>query len=282
MKIGLDRKAIEFAQLHNNPGKILILPNAWDVPSARVFENAGFPAVATSSAGMFLSLGFEDGESIGRKKFLESVSRIGGVLSVPLSVDAVAGFGKNTKELKLTVKGLLQAGAVGLNIEDFEHETKKLYTIESQLDKISAIRQTGEDLGIPVFVNARTDALRYADGDDDEKFLEAVSRCKEFRDGGAGCVYPMGLVRREDIERFVKEMNGFPINVMVRVGTPPLNDLESLGVRRVSFGPSASYAALGLLKRISSEVLNERRTDSLINGAISYDELVSLGEPKRD
>ena len=198
---------------------------------------------------MFASLGYPDGEAIGRKKFLESVKKIGNVLSLPLSVDSVAGFGKNTKDLKVTVKGLIEAGAVGMNIEDFEHKTKQLYPLEFQVKKIATIMEVSESLGVKMFVNARTDSLRYFEGDDDEKFEEAVRRCKEFRDAGAGCVYPMGLVRREDIERFVREMNGFPINVMLRTGVPPLNDLESIGIKRVSFGPGASYAAMGLLKK---------------------------------
>ncbi len=276
MKDTLKLLAIEFSKLHNDPGKMLVLPNAWDVPSARMFENEGFPAVATSSAGMLVSLGFQDGESIGRKMFLEAVKRIGSVLSVPLTVDAVAGFGNSTRELKLTIKGLIEAGAVGLNIEDFQHETKSLYPIEAQINKIKVIREVGDSMGVKIFVNARTDALRYFDGDDDEKFTEAVNRCKDFREAGAGCVYPMGLVRREDIERFVKEMDGFPINVMIRPGIPPLSDLESIGIKRVSFGPGASYAAMGLLKRISREIINERKTDLLINGGISYEELLGL------
>ncbi len=276
MKDNLNLLALEFAKLHNEPGKMLILPNAWDVPSARVLENEGFPAIATSSAGMLVSLGFQDGESIGRRRFLEAVKRIGSVLSVPFTVDAVAGFGNSIRDLKLTIKGLIEAGAVGLNIEDFQHETKSLYPIESQVNKIKAIREVGDSLGVEIFVNARTDALRYFDGDDDEKFTEAVNRCKDFREAGAGCVYPMGLVRREDIERFVKEMDGFPINVMIRPGIPPLSDLESIGIKRVSFGPGASYAAMGLLKRISREIINERKTDLLINGGISYEELLGL------
>ncbi|MGC8561768.1 MAG: isocitrate lyase/PEP mutase family protein [Thermoplasmata archaeon] len=270
------QKAKQFANLHNIPGRMLVLPNAWDVPSAKIFENSGFPAIATTSAGMFVSLGFPDGEAIGRRRFLSAVKMIAGVLSVPLSIDAVAGFGKNIKELKLTVKGIIETGAVGLNIEDFDHETGKLYPLESQLEKIAAIKEVGESMGIDFFINARTDALRYFEGDDDEKFAESVERSKKFRDAGAGCVYPMGLVRREDIERFVREMNGFPINVMLRSTTPPLKELERLGIRRASFGPGAIHAAMGLLKRISSEVLNEGKIESLINGAITYDELVDL------
>jgi len=121
-------KAEEFRELHHGK-RILILPNGWDVPSARLFEDAGFPAIATSSAGMLVSLGYPDGEVMGRDGFVSAVGRIARVLGVPLSADVVAGFGKTTKEVLVTVKAILKTGAVGINIEDFTHATKKLYPI---------------------------------------------------------------------------------------------------------------------------------------------------------
>src|SRR5213594_1627232 len=126
-------KAQDFRGLHHGK-RILILPNAWDVPSARVFENEGFPAVATSSAGLAVSLGYPDGEVIGRDEFVTAVGRIARVLSVPLSADIVAGFGKTTRDVLTTVKAILKAGAVGINIEDFVHATKKLYPIKRQIE----------------------------------------------------------------------------------------------------------------------------------------------------
>src|SRR5260370_9628169 len=133
-------KAQDFRELHHGK-KILILPNAWDVPSARVFENEGLPAVATSSAGLTVSLGYPDGEVIGRDEFILAVQRIARVLSVPLSVDIVAGFGKTTKEVLTTVKAVLKAGGIGGNIEDFAHATKTLYPVATQLAYIHAIRK---------------------------------------------------------------------------------------------------------------------------------------------
>src|SRR5438309_7012807 len=114
-------RAEDFRALHHGR-RILILPNAWDVPSARVFENEGFPAVATSSAGMMVSLGYPDGEVMGRDEFVSAVRRIAKVLTVPISVDIVAGYGKTTKEVLTTVKAILKAGGIGINIEDFVHE----------------------------------------------------------------------------------------------------------------------------------------------------------------
>jgi 2-methylisocitrate lyase-like PEP mutase family enzyme len=273
-------KAQDFRGLHHGK-RMLILPNAWDVPSARVFENAGFPAVATSSAGLMVSLGYPDGEVMDRDQFVSTVRRIAGVLLVPLSVDIVAGFGKTTKEVLTTVKAILRAGGIGINIEDFVHATKKLYPIERQVENVRGIRKLGDTVGIPLVINARTDALRFGTGDEESKFAEAVRRAIASRDAGADCVYPMGLIDAVSIRRFLKELD-FPINVMVRKGLPPITELENLGVARVSFGPSASYAAMGLLKRAAKEVLEKGTYGNLVDGAISFDELNSLAMPKPD
>src|SRR3989449_2693118 len=267
-------KSQKFRGLHHGK-KILILPNAWDVPSARVFENEGFPAVATSSAGLMISLGYPDGEVMGRDEFVSTVRRIARVLSVSLSVDIVAGFGRTTKEVLVTVKAILKAGGIGINIEDFAHATKKLFPIERQVENVKAIRRLGDTVGVALVINARTDALRFGPGDEEARFQEAVRRAIAYRDAGADCVYPMGLTEAAPIGRFVKELD-FPTNVMVRKGLPTVVELERLGVARVSFGPSASYAAMGLLKRASREVLERGTYQNLVEGAISFDELNSL------
>ena len=274
------RKAEDFRELHHGK-QILILPNGWDVPSARVFEDAGFPAVATSSAGMLVSLGYPDGEVIGRNAFVSAVERISKVLSVPLSADIVAGFGKTTKEILVTVKAILKIGAIGINIEDFDHATKKLHPIERQVKNVEAIRKLGESTGIPLVINARTDALRFAEGDEGAKFKEAVRRATAYRDAGADCVYPMGLIDQASIAAFVLALD-FPVNVMVRKGLPEISELQRLGVARVSFGPSPSYAAIGLLKRAAKEVLEKGTYENLTEGAITFDELNALAFPKAD
>jgi 2-methylisocitrate lyase-like PEP mutase family enzyme len=271
-------KAEDFRALHHGK-RMLVLPNGWDVPSARVFEDAGFPAIATSSAGMLVSLGYPDGEVIGRDEFVFAVGRIARVLSVPLSADVVAGFGKTTKDVLTTVRAILKTGAVGINIEDFTHATKKLYPIERQVENVKAIRKLGETKGIPLVINARTDALRYAEGDEGARFKEAVRRAVAYRDAGTDCVYPMGLVDAASIANFVKALD-FPINVMVRKGLPPISELQRLGVARLSFGPSPAYAAMGLLKRAAKEVFEKGTYENLIEGAITFDELNALAVPR--
>src|SRR5207245_4539904 len=261
--------------------RYLFLRKEGDVQRERFFENEGFPAVATSSAGLMISLGYPDGEVMGRDEFVSAVERIARVLSVPLSVDIVAGFGKNTKDVVATVKAILKAGGIGINIEDFAHATKKLFPVEKQVENVKAIRRLGETSDIPLIVNARTDALRFGTGDDEAKFEETVRRAVAYRDAGADCVYPMGLTEPVSIKRFVKELD-FPINVMVRKGLPPVSELERMGVARVSFGPSASYATMGLLKRASKEVLEKGTYQNLVDAAISFDELNSLALPGLD
>ncbi|TMI16085.1 isocitrate lyase/phosphoenolpyruvate mutase family protein [Candidatus Bathyarchaeota archaeon] len=272
-------RAEDFRALHHGK-RILVLPNAWDVPSARVFEDAGFPAVATSSAGMLVSLGYPDGEVINRQEFVSAVGRIARVLSVPLSADIVAGFGKTSKEVLATVKAILKAGAIGVNIEDFIHATKKLYPVERQIENVKALRKLSETTGVPLVINARTDALRFADGDEEARIKEAIRRAMAYRDAGADCVYPMGLIDATSIARFVKALD-FPINVMVRKGLPPVSELQRLGVARVSFGPTPSYAAMGLLKRAAREVLEKGTFENLVDGAITFDELNALAVPRK-
>ena len=272
-------KAEEFRALHDRRD-VLVLPNAWDVPSARVFEDEGFPAVATSSAGMMVSLGYPDGEEIPREEFVAAVLRISRALSVPLSVDVVGGFGDTPEGVARSVKAVLKAGAVGINIEDFVHSLKKLLPVEKQEARLRALIRLRESSKVPFVINARTDALRYAPGDDAAKMAEAIRRAEAYRDLGADCVYPMGLTDAESISRFVRSLD-FPTNVMVRKSLPPVPELKRLGVARVSFGPSASYAALGLLKRASREVREKGTFCSLVEGAISFDELNSLAVPRK-
>ena len=272
------QKTEEFRALHHGD-HILVLPNCWDVPSARVFEDAGFPAVATSSAGLMVSLGYPDGEAIGKGELFSAVAKIAKVLSVPLSADVVAGFGETPKDAASTIRSIIEAGAVGINIEDFVHATKKLIPMEAQVEKLKTIKQLGHSMDIPLVINARTDALRYYPGDEVAKLEEAVRRAKAYRDVGVDCVYPMGLTDAMSISKFVKALN-FPVNVMVRPGLPSVRELERLGVARVSLGPTTSYAAMGLLKRIAKELLEKGTYQTLLEGAITIDELNKLALPK--
>ncbi|MFZ0830586.1 MAG: isocitrate lyase/phosphoenolpyruvate mutase family protein [Thermoplasmata archaeon] len=267
-------KAETLRALHHRTSP-LVLPNAWDVPSARVFEDAGFPAVATSSAGIMVSLGYRDGEEMPRRELAAAVGRIASRLSLPLTADVVSGYGSTPRAAVTTVRMMLEKGAVGINLEDLGPSGKGLVPDGRQVQKIKAIRRLGESMGIPLVINARTDALRQAPGDDAVRLHEAIRRSIAYRDAGADCVYPMGLTEAAPIATFVDALR-CPVNVMIRKGLPPVAELERLGVKRVSFGPSASYAALGLLKRASQEVLTRGTYDTLLDGAITFDDLNRL------
>jgi 2-methylisocitrate lyase-like PEP mutase family enzyme len=271
-------KAETFRALHHGTHP-LVLPNAWDVPSARVFEDAGFPAVATSSAGLMVSLGYPDGEEMPRRELAAAVERIARRLSVPLSADVVSGFGRTPRAAVATVRLMLAAGAVGINLEDLDPSGHGLYPDRLQVQKIVAIRRLGTSMGVPLVINARTDAFRNAPGDEGERLREAIRRSIAYRDAGADCVYPMGLTDGESVSTFVRALD-CPVNVMVRKGLPSIAKLETLGVKRVSFGPSASYAALGLLRRASQEVLTRGTYHLLLEGAITFDELNRLARPR--
>ncbi|MDG6982946.1 MAG: isocitrate lyase/phosphoenolpyruvate mutase family protein [Nitrososphaerota archaeon] len=272
-------KAEAFRKLHDRR-EVLVLPNAWDVPSARVFEDEGFPAVATSSAGMLVSLGYPDGEDIPRDEFSTAVSRIAGVLSVPLSADVVGGFGDSPAGVTKSVKAVVDSGAVGINIEDFVHASKKLLPVEDQLARLRALVKLRDRGKVRFVINARTDALRFARGDEAARLAEAIRRAEAYRDAGADCVYPMGLSDEDSIAKFIDALD-FPTNVMIRKGLPAVPELKRLGIARVSFGPSASYAAMGLLKRASREVRQAGTYGGLLDGAITFDELNALAVPKK-
>jgi 2-methylisocitrate lyase-like PEP mutase family enzyme len=271
-------KAEAFRALHHGDHP-LVLPNAWDVPSARVFEDAGFPAVATSSAGLMVSRGYTDGEEMPRRELVATIGRIAAALQIPLSADIVAGYGRGVSGTVATVKLVLSAGAIGINLEDKAPAGDRLLRSSLQVRKIQAIRQLGESLGVRIVINARTDALRVGAKNPEEGMREAIRRAVAYRDAGADCVYPMGLTDGESIAKFVEELR-CPINVMIRKGLPSIAELERLGVKRVSFGPSASYATMGLLKRASQELLSQGTFNSLVDGAITFDELNALAVPK--
>src|SRR5439155_25803368 len=196
------KKAETFRKLHRG-ARILILPNAWDVASARLFEDAGFAAVATSSAGLMVSLGYPDGEAIDRGEFIAATRRIARALSVPLSADIVGGFGRSPKDVVSTVRSVIEAGAIGINIEDSIHETKELLPIPVQVERLKAIRKLREALDAPFVINGRTDALLHAPGDLQARLAEACPRGIAYRDVGVWCPYPTERTDTESVCGFV-------------------------------------------------------------------------------
>jgi 2-methylisocitrate lyase-like PEP mutase family enzyme len=270
-------RAARFLELHHGP-HILVLPNVWDATSARIFAQAGFLAVGTTSAGIAASLGYSDGQRIGLPLMRDVVQRITRVVSIPVSADMEAGYGDNYQELVQTAREVIRMGAVGLNLEDGTlNSDKPLLEIGSQVEKIQAVREVANSADIPLVINARVDVYLRLHGEQDELFNQAVLRANAYRKAGADCLFMIGVRDKETITRLVREING-PVNVLAGKGSPTIQELQDIGVARVSFGSAPMRATLTLLKDIAQE-LKETGTYSFSEHILSHAEMDRLFTP---
>jgi 2-methylisocitrate lyase-like PEP mutase family enzyme len=263
-----------FRAMHRGPN-ILLLPNAWDVASARIFEEAGIGAIATTSAGIAFTLGYPDGEKISRAEMLAVVTRIAAAVKVPVTADVEAGYGNRPEDAATTARGVIEAGAVGMNLEDGTADPQHPLTdLTLQLEKIAAVRETAATMGVPIVLNARTDVYLREVGSAEGRYDEAVRRLVAFRDAGADCLFAPGVRDQETIERLVRELR-HPVNILAGPGSPSIPELQKLGVARVSLGSGPMRAALGLARRIAEE-LKSAGTYRALEGAIPHTELNRL------
>ena len=261
-------KAMAFRALHGS-GKTLVLPNAWDVASARVFEEAGFGAIATTSAGVAFSLGYPDGEKISREEMLARAGRIARAVKVPVTADVEAGYGFRPEDAARTASEVIAAGAVGMNLEDATGDPAyPLVDLPLQLERIRAVKAAALKTGVLLVLNARTDVFLAQVGEAATRYVESARRLLAYRDAGADCVFLPGVTDRETIGRIVRDLQ-CPVNILVGPGSPTIAELQSLGVARVSVGSSAMRATLGLLKRIGEE-LKTAGTYTSLEGGIPY------------
>jgi len=261
-------KAVSFRSMHRGP-KMLVLPNAWDVASARVFENAGFGAIASTSAGVAFSLGYPDGQKITREEMLARVGRIARAVKVPVTADVESGYGDRPEDTERTAREVIEAGAVGLNLEDATGDDRQpLADLSLQLERIRAVKATALKTGVLLVLNARTDVFLAEVGAPETRYDETIRRLIAYRDAGADCVFVPGLRDAGTIRKLVQDVK-CPVNILVGPGSPNILELQSLGVARVSVGSSAMRATLGLLKRIAEE-LRGPGTYSTLEGGIPY------------
>lgn len=269
-----EKKAKALIALHSG-GDPLLLPNVWDVASARVVEAAGFPAVATSSAGVAFSLGYPDGENIPREKMLAAVARIALAVKVPVTADVEAGYGPTPADAARTARSVIEAGAVGMNLEDSTGNSKQpLVELPLQLEKIRAVRETAESSHVPLVLNARTDVYLLQVGAPATRYDEAIRRLRAFRDAGADCVFVPGLADAPTIARIVSDLQ-HPVNILAGPGSLSVFELHKLGVARISLGSGPMRAALGLLRRLAQE-LKTKGTCRSLEGAPSHAEINKL------
>jgi 2-methylisocitrate lyase-like PEP mutase family enzyme len=260
--------ALRFHELHRTGG-ILVLPNAWDASSARVFELAGARAIATTSAGVAASLGYPDGEQVPSALMIGVVERIVATVDVPVSVDAEAGYGTDVAEVRETVRAVLAAGGVGVNLEDGLHDPEWL------VERIVATREVAAAANVPLFVNARTDLYMRRTRDPAAQLDEALKRLRAYQAAGADGLFAPGLADPETIRRIVAAVDR-PLNILAFAGVPPARELERLGVARVSVGSGPMRATLGLVRRIAEELLGAGTYARFLEGAPSHAEVNAM------
>jgi len=268
----LAEKAEKFRKLHHGP-RLLLLPNAWDIVSARILEECGHPAIATSSAAVAFSLGYPDGQRISRDEMLEVAGRVAQAVNVPVTADLEAGYGTTVKDMAETVKAAIGRGIIGMNLEDVTGDDESsLIDIRLQVEKIRAMRETAASLGVSLVINARTDIYLMPIGPEATRFERTVERLRAYRDAGADCLFAPGLYDRETIAKLVSAVKA-PVNILATPAIPPIGELEKIGVARVSTGSGIMRATMGLVRRIGKELLESRSCKTMFDGTIPHAEL---------
>jgi 2-methylisocitrate lyase-like PEP mutase family enzyme len=243
-------KATKFHQLHQQEHPLILL-NCWDAISAKGFENAGAPAVATTSAGIAWAMGYRDGEKIPLSLLFTIIERITQCVSIPVSVDFESGFATDNETLTNNIKKLLSLGVVGINIEDSFDE--RLIATEDQVKKISAIRETADTYGIPLFINARTDIYWLNCFDEKQQYWQTLHRLSAYRDAGADGIFVPGLTDSLVIENIATAI-GLPVNVLS--GTWLKEIKKTRGISRISTGSLPIRCFAPLYSQLGAEILS--------------------------
>ena len=251
----------------------MILPNVWDPMGARILQAKGFPAVATASAAISASLGFHDGERIKRDTLMEIVGRIARSVDVPVTADIESGYARSLSDLEETIRAVIDAGAVGINIEDGLEDGGSLRPVDDQCERIAAVRAFATRQGLHLVINARIDSFYVSSvfANSDDAMEDAVLRAKAYAQAGADCVYPMGPGDEKTV-RTLRARIASPINILGSANAAPLSVLESIGVNRVSFGPFVLRALLRTFVEIADALMN-RKDASGMNDMLSRREV---------
>lgn len=265
MSSDLQAKGRILLDLHHGE-KILVLPNAWDAGSARVFEKAGFPAIATTSAGVAFTYGKPDGQRINAAEMLAVVKRIAEAVRVPVTADVEAGYG----DIAATVRGVLDAGAVGMNLEDLEGDgSTGLIPLAEQVERVKAARAAADASGVHVVLNARTDVFLAGIGKPEDRLALTIERIRAYAEAGADSLF-VPAVKEEDVIRALVQSVPKPINILANAGVPSTGRLQELGVRRVSTGSGPSRAALSVAQAVAAELLSTGEYSVFTECSLSY------------
>jgi 2-methylisocitrate lyase-like PEP mutase family enzyme len=260
-----------FRQLHAEG--LLLLTNAWDAGSARLMESLGARAVATTSAGVAWAHGYADGNHLPVRLLATTVAGITRVIRAPLTVDMEGGYSNDPAAVGEAVATVLDAGAVGINIEDGTGTPDLLCA------KIEQVKRAGVRLGVDLFVNARTDVYLRGLAPKGRQVEETLARAERYRAAGADGLFVPGVVDAAEIRALASAV-GLPLNVMARPGLPSTTELGALGVRRLSAGSSIAEAVFGRAASLATAFLRDGAAAPLAEGAMPYPELNALMAPR--
>lgn len=271
-------KATRLLELHHRE-QPLVLVNAWDAASACIVEQMGFPAVATTSAGVANALGFADGQYVPLPEMINAIRKMARAVAVPVTADFESGYApdKDLSGLKRSIEQVIEAGAVGINLEDVRpggaHES--LFPLAEQIERIRTVRQVADRLKLHLVINARTDAFWLKGQSPQAAIEDTLARGKAYLAAGADCIFVPGLRDPEKIRTFIAAWKS-PVNILAGPGVPSIPELAKLGVKRVSFGSGPMRAAVGLLRRIGEEAKTHGTYTAMTELAVPYDELNAL------
>lgn len=251
---------------------VLVLPNAWDAASAAVIAAAGATAIATTSGGVAWSLGRGDGQQLSRGEMVEVTRRIVDAVDLPVTVDVEGGYGPAPADVATTVRAVIEAGAVGVNLEDSAAVGGPLFDVAEQSARLRAARDAAAEAALPeLFVNARTDVFLFAIGAPDGRLDEVLARTEAYAEAGADGIFVPGLLNLDKLTTLCAE-SPLPVNAMAMAGGPSVTELAQAGVRRISVGTGLAQAAYTAARRAAAELLGTGGLTAL-NGSLDFSEL---------
>jgi 2-methylisocitrate lyase-like PEP mutase family enzyme len=275
MTIALKAKADAFRSMHHAP-PLLILPNAWDAVTARLFVKAGARAIATTSAGIAATLGYADGQHVPRELMVEAIARIARVVDVPVTADVESGYADSSKGVGESIRAVIKAGAVGVNLEDSTGDpSQPLFALEQQIERIQAAREAADNADVPVVINARTDVYLANVGDVASRLAETLRRFNAYREAGADCLFVPGVTDTPTLTQLVHSVPG-PLNVLAGPGMPLVADLQRVGIARLSVGSAIMRATLALARDAADELLQKGTYNTFLDRNIPYNEVNEL------
>ena len=260
--------AASFRQMHHAP-ETLVLPNAWDAGSARLIESLGAKAIATTSAGVAWAHGYPDGHFLPSHLLAATVSEIVRVVAVPVSTDIEGGYSDDLDDVERAVSRVIDAGAVGINIEDGTG------TVDLMCGKIERARRAADRAGVKLFVNARTDVYLHSLAPEGGRVEVTLARASRYRSAGADGFFVPALVKAEEIRAIVAG-SGLPVNVLVWPGLPDLAELQRLGVKRLSTGSGIARAMIENAAALTTSFLSTGRLEPAAAKVLTYAQINAL------